>query len=148
MSRSLLLSCEAIGKSHGTRSLFDALSFGLFESDRVGLVGPNGSGKSTLLRILAGLELPDHGTRSVRGRVRIGYVAQDPVLPAGSVEDVVASALGDVEPDDRPGRIARALGRAGFSDGRAAAATLSGGWQKRLAIARELAAAPDVLLMD
>ncbi|OGL16803.1 MAG: hypothetical protein A3K12_02450 [Candidatus Rokubacteria bacterium RIFCSPLOWO2_12_FULL_71_19] len=71
MSRSPLLSCEAIGKAYGTRSLFDELSFGLFDGDHVGLVGPNGSGKSTLLRILAGIEPPDRGTRSVRGGVRV-----------------------------------------------------------------------------
>src|SRR6266850_768979 len=55
MSRPLLLSCEAISMAYGTRSLFDDLSFGLFEGDQAGLVGPNGSGKSTLLKILAGV---------------------------------------------------------------------------------------------
>jgi ATP-binding cassette subfamily F protein uup len=149
MSRSLLLSCEAVTRAYGTRVLFDGLSFGLLEGDHAGLVGPNGSGKSTLLRILAGLDTPDRGTRSIRGGVRIGYVAQDPVFPAGvTVEDVVTAALLDVDADDRPARIALALGRAGFADGRAAVETLSGGWQKRLAIAQGLAAAPDVLLMD
>ena len=149
MTRSLLLSCEAVSKAYGTRSLFEELSFGLFESDQAGLVGPNGSGKSTLLKILAGLEPPDRGTRSVRGGIRVGYVPQDPVLPLGvTVEDVIAGALPGVDEGERPGRIAQALGRAGFADGRADADTLSGGWKKRLAIARALAAAPDVLLMD
>jgi len=64
------------------------------------------------------------------------------------VEDVVAAVLTGGNDDDRPGRIALALGRAGFSDGRAEADTLSGGWKKRLAIARELASEPDILLMD
>ena len=77
MTRSLLLSCEAVGKAYGTRSLFEGLSFGLFEGDQVGLVGPNGAGKSTLLKILAGLESPDRGRRSLRGGVRVGYVPQD-----------------------------------------------------------------------
>src|SRR6266478_3955808 len=144
MARPLLLSCEAISKAYGTRSLFDDLSFGLFEGDQVGLVGPNGSGKSTLLRILAGVDTPDHGSRSLRAGLRVGYVAQDPVYPTGvSVADVVAVGLAGVDEDARPGRLARALGRAGFADGSAAADTLSGGWKKRLAIARELAAAPD-----
>jgi ATP-binding cassette subfamily F protein uup len=149
VTRSLLLSCEAVGKAYGTRSLFEELSFGLFEGDQVGLVGPNGAGKSTLLKILAGLESPDRGRRSLRGGVRVGYVPQDPAFPpGGTVEDVVVSALSAVDEADRPGRIAHALGRAGFGDGRTEVAALSGGWQKRLAIARELAAEPDVLLMD
>ena len=149
MTRSLLLSCEAVGKAYGTRSLFDELSFGLFEGDQVGLVGPNGAGKSTLLKILAGVEAPDRGHRSLRTGIRVGYVPQDPVFPAGeTVEDVLAAALVAVDDADRPGRIAQALGRGGFPDGRADVVTLSGGWQKRLAIACELAAEPDVLLMD
>jgi ATP-binding cassette subfamily F protein uup len=149
MSRSPFLSCEAVSKAYGTRRLFDDLSFGLFEGDQVGLVGPNGSGKSTLLRILVGLETPDRGTRSLRGGVRVGYVAQDPVFPPShSVEAIVATALAGVDEADRPARIAQALGRAGFTDGRPDIDTLSGGWKKRLAIARELAAEPDVLLMD
>jgi len=149
MSRALLLSCEAVGKAFGTRRLFDGLSFGLFEGDRAGLVGPNGSGKSTLLKILAGLEAPDRGTRSLRGGVRIGYVPQDPVFADGlTVDDVLAMALAGVEDDERPGRIAQALGRAGLADGHAPVEALSGGGKKRLAIARALAAEPDILLMD
>jgi ABC transport system ATP-binding/permease protein len=149
MSRPLLLSCQGVSKAYGTRSLFDDLSFGLFEGDQAGLVGPNGSGKSTLLKILAGATSPDRGSRSLRGGVRVGYVPQDPVFPADrTVDDVVLAALADVDEDRRPGRVAQALGRAGFADGRAAVDTLSGGWKKRLAIARELAAVPDILLMD
>src|SRR6266508_4305928 len=149
MARPLLLSCEAVSKAFGTRSLFDDLSFGLFEGDQAGLVGPNGSGKSTLLKILAGLETPDRGSRSLRGGIRIGYVPQDPVFTAGqTVAAVVTAALAGDDEDDRSGRLAQALGRSGFTDGRAGVDTLSGGWKKRLAIARELAAAPDILLMD
>ena len=149
MSRSLLLGCQDVAKSYGTRSLFADLSLGIFAGDRACLVGPNGSGKSTLLKILAGLESPDHGARSVHGGARVGYVAQDPVFPPGvTIEEAVVTTLGHVEADERPGRVALALGRAGFVEARAAIDALSGGWQKRLAIARELAAEPDVLLMD
>src|SRR5262249_24678195 len=149
MSRPLLLSCEAISMAYGTRSLFDDLSFGLFEGDQAGLVGPNGSGKSTLLKILAGVTMPDRGSRSLRGGVRVGYVPQDPIFEAGrTADEIVLEALAGVDEADRPGRAAQVLGRAEFTDGRATVDTLSGGWRKRLAIARELAAAPDILLMD
>jgi ABC transport system ATP-binding/permease protein len=138
-----------VGKAHGPRSLFEGLSFGLFEGDQVGLVGPNGAGKTTLLRILAGLEPPDRGSRSLRSGARVGYVPQDPVFPPeGTVEGVLTAVLSSLDEYERAGRIAQALGRAGFDDGRAEVAALSGGWRKRLAIARELAGEPDVLLMD
>jgi ATP-binding cassette subfamily F protein uup len=138
-----------VSKAYGTRSLFERLTFGLFEGDQAGLVGPNGSGKSTLLKILAGIEAADRGSRSLRGGVRVGYVPQDPVFPTGhTVDAVVLAAVTGVDEEDRPGRLAHALSRSGFADGRAAVDTLSGGWRKRLAIARELAAAPDILLMD
>src|SRR4029450_711547 len=139
MSRPLLLSCEAISMVYGTRSLFDDLSFGLFEGDQAGPLGPNGSGKSTLLKILAGVTQPDRGSRSLRGGVRVGYVAQDPVFEAGrTVEEVVLEALAGVDESDRPGRAAQLLGRAEFTDRRAAVATLSGGWRKRLGSAPRL----------
>ena len=148
MARSLLLSCEGVSKAYGAR-LFDGLTFGLFEGDNAGLVGPNGSGKSTLLKILAGIEPADQGSRSLRGSVRVGYVPQDPAFPLGqTVDAVILAALASVDEEDRPGRLAHALSRAGFADGRASVDTLSGGWKKRLAIARELAAEPDILLMD
>src|SRR5881628_2651211 len=132
MTRPLLLSCEAVSKTYGTRSLFDDLSFGLFEGDQAGLVGPNGSGKSTLLKILTGLTTPDRGSRSLRGGVHVGYVPQDPVFPAGlTAADVVMAKLADVDEEDRPGRIAQALGRARLAARRACVAPLSGGWRKR-----------------
>ncbi len=151
MSRALHLSCEGIGKSYGVQPLFRDLSFALYEGDRVGLVGPNGSGKTTLLRILAGLDAPDAGTRSQRRFLRLGYVPQDPALPA---DQTAEAALADAVPAERrdaadaAARVAALLGRAGFADAHQPVAALSAGWRKRLAIARELVSAPDVLLLD
>ncbi len=151
MSRALLLSCEGLGKTYGTQPLFCDLSFALYEGDRVGLVGPNGSGKTTLLRILAGVDAPDAGTRSQRRFLRLGYVPQDPVVPA---DRSIEAALADAVPPERretvetSSRVAALLGRAGFADPSRPAAALSAGWRKRLAIARGLAAAPDLLLLD
>lgn len=151
MSRLPLLSCEGISKAYGVHPLFEGLSFGLAEGDRVGLVGPNGSGKTTLLKVLAGLEPPDAGTRSQRRFTRLGYVPQDPTFPGDrTVEAVLTEALPAAERDgfETVGRVAAMLGRAGFTDSRRTVGVLSAGWRKRLAIARELVVAPDVLLMD
>ncbi|MFN7943308.1 MAG: ABC-F family ATP-binding cassette domain-containing protein [Thermoanaerobaculia bacterium] len=150
-ARPQLLSADRLTKQFGQRPLFEDLSFGLAEGDRVGLVGPNGSGKSTLLRILAGLEEPDAGRRAVRKGARIAYLEQDPVFAGGeTVEAIVLAALVHPHGDDYAShaRAARLLARLGFDDPTRPVATLSGGWKKRLAIARELAREPDVLLLD
>lgn len=147
----MLLSCESIGKSYGVKPLFTDLSLGLCEDDHVGLIGPNGSGKSTLLKILAGLENPDCGIRSVRRQLRIGYVPQEPSFDEQhSVEDALSQVLLDEgwDPHDQGARIAKALSLGGFTRSEQSVSTLSGGWKKRLAIARSLLLEPDVLLLD
>ena len=151
MPPTILLSCESIGKSYGVKPLFSDLSLALFEGDHVGLVGPNGSGKSTLLKILAGLEEPDAGTRSMRRHVRMGYVPQESTFPATqTVEEVLTQVLIDdgLDPHEHGNRIAKALSIAEFAQPDQSISTLSGGWKKRLAIARTLMLEPDVLLMD
>lgn len=140
-----MITVDNISKQYTARPLFEQLSFTIAEGDHVGLVGPNGSGKSTLLKILAGIEQADSGTRAVRRGLRIGYVPQDPVFaPGKSVEDVLEEALGEHD----AARIAQVLGKVGFADRTIATDTLSGGWRKRLAIARELVREPDLLLLD
>ena len=151
MAPNILLSCESISKSYGVRALFANLTLALFEGDHVGLIGPNGSGKSTLLKILAGLEPPDDGTRTLRGHTRVGYVPQEPSFPAGfSIEQVLQQTLTDAgrDPHEEGGRIARALSIGTFPDPEQSIDTLSGGWRKRLAITQALLLEPDVLLMD
>jgi ATP-binding cassette subfamily F protein uup len=150
MPPTVLLSCESIDKSFGVKPLFSDLSITLSDNDQVGLVGPNGSGKSTLLKILAGLEEPDSGTRSIRKHARMGYVPQEPVFADQTIEDVLAQVLIDegLDPHEHGDRIARALSLGEFPKADQPVATLSGGWKKRLAIARALLPGPDVLLMD
>lgn len=151
MPPAILFSCESISKSYGVKPLFADLSLGLFEGDRVGLLGPNGSGKSTLLKILAGLETPDSGTRSVRRQLRIGYVPQEPTFnDEHSVEETLTQVLIDegLDPHEHRGRIVKALSLGEFPKADQSITTLSGGWRKRLAIVRSLMLEPDVLLMD
>ena len=142
----LLLSCQSLTKSFGARPLFEDVSLSISDGDRLGLIGPNGSGKSTLLRILAGSETPDAGSTAVRKMAKLGYVPQDVRFPSElSVLRILQEAA---PPEAATARIPAALGQAGFEDGDALAGTLSGGWRRRLAIAREIVREPDILLLD
>ena len=147
-----LLGCQRISKRFGAAPLFADLSFSIEEGDRIGLVGPNGSGKSTLLRLLAGIDEPDEGLVSVRRHARVAYVPQHPEFPRdATVFSILESALGGAHFSDDAARTAHVratLGRSGFADPAVTPATLSGGWQKRLAVARALVATPDLLLLD
>lgn len=147
----VLLSCESVSKSYGSRTLFTDLSLAISDGERVGLIGPNGSGKSTLVEILAGIKDADAGTVSARKLVRIAYVPQHSEFPAdATVRSVVESAAcgAPLDEHEREALVAGAISRAGFTDPQAAAGTLSGGWKKRLSIAAELVRSPDVLLLD
>jgi ATP-binding cassette subfamily F protein uup len=75
-----LLSVEGVTKAYDGRAFLRGVDLVLDEGERVGLIGPNGSGKSTLMRILAGLEPPDSGTRTLRRELRLGYLEQAPEL--------------------------------------------------------------------
>ena len=147
----LILSCQAVGKSHGARLLFERISMGISDGERVGLIGPNGAGKSTFLKLLLGQEAPDSGTLSFRKLARLSYVPQDPVFPSGkTVRQVLreALALSPLNEAEKDGRLAVILGRMKFANAEAAVETLSGGWTKRLAIACGLVVEPDLLLLD
>ncbi|HEY3284560.1 MAG TPA: ATP-binding cassette domain-containing protein, partial [Armatimonadota bacterium] len=146
-----LLSCEQVGKSFGSRPLFQGITLGIGDGDRIGLIGPNGSGKSTLVRILAGLERPDSGTVSGRRGLRVGYLAQEEEFDAGlTCEDAVAQVLASQPLDEleKSVRISASLGRVGFAETGQQVDTLSGGWRKRLSLACQLALEPDIMLLD
>ena len=146
-----IINAREISKAFGANPLFQDVSFTVSEGDRVGLIGPNGSGKSTLLRILAGHETPDDGEIAVRKRAHVSYVEQDSVFEAdATVRSVVENAFeqAGVPQSDRGTRFAETLGRAGFENVNATAASLSGGWKKRLAITQALVQGPDILLLD
>lgn len=146
-----IINAQDISKRFGAVPLFERIRFTVSEGDRIGVIGPNGSGKSTLLRILAGEMEPDSGEVATRKRTRLAYVEQQSEFAAGdAVRSVIERALlrAGVAPEEREGRLVESLGRAGFTDFVASAASLSGGWRKRLAIVEALVLQPDVLLLD
>ncbi len=125
--------------SRPDRPLFTELSLTVASGDRIGVVGINGTGKSTLLRVLAGDVLPASGTvRRGRG-VRVGFLAQDPVLPAGSVRDAAGGGW-------QAEAVLQRLGMGELLD--AATDRLSGGQAKRVALAGLLSREHEVLILD
>jgi ATP-binding cassette subfamily F protein uup len=150
----ILLSCQNISKTFGSRPLFEGLSFGLSEGERTGLIGPNGAGKSTLLKILAGAETQDSGAITPRRGLRLGYLAQQDRFtdaPDGwTVRDEVLKALDGLGLEDyeTDRRASEGLASAGFTDPAQRVNVLSGGWRKRLAILAQSVRQPDLLLLD
>ncbi|MEV8023586.1 ABC-F family ATP-binding cassette domain-containing protein [Microbacterium sp. NPDC080220] len=144
-----LLGAEALHLEYPTKVVFDGVSLGVDEGDRIGIVGRNGDGKSSLMAMLAGRREPDSGRVTVRGGVTIGVLEQSDVLPddltvgravvgdgpehewAGDprVRDVIAGLLSDLDWD-------------------AVIGTLSGGQRRRVALARLLTGDWDVLALD
>ncbi|MGH8992148.1 MAG: ATP-binding cassette domain-containing protein, partial [Acidimicrobiia bacterium] len=135
----ILVDLERVAVRRPDRPLFEDLSLTVQTGDRLGVVGRNGSGKSTLLRVLAGEAAPEAGAvRRGRG-VRVGFLPQDPVLPAGTVGSVVG-------PSWEAAAILERLGMGALAG--ADVATLSGGQAKRTALARLLVEEVDLLVLD
>ena len=154
-----ILNAQNISKRFGAQPLFQGIFFAVHEGDRIGLIGPNGAGKSTLLAMLAGELQPDTGEVAFRKRARVSYVHQiSEYLPGITVRTAIEEAMANaaVPENEHEQRLRETLGRAGFADNTgstgptmdADAASLSGGWRKRLAIAEALVVKPDVLLLD
>lgn len=145
----ILLSAQNLSKSFAGKTLFTKLSCGVEDGYRVGLIGPNGAGKSTLVKILVGELDPDSGTVTKRRGLRIGYLEQLPQFKKdATIWDVLQSKLD--HPDDKIGEMYEWLGKLDLMQfgEYSLASALSGGWQKRLALARELITEPDVLFLD
>jgi ABC transport system ATP-binding/permease protein len=146
-----ILSAQGLAKRFGVAPLFQNLAFMISEGERIGVIGPNGSGKSTLLEILSGRMQPDSGDLATRKGTHLSLVRQVSDYDVGeTIHSVLDKALDEahVPEEDRAGRMAAILGRAGFNDLDILASTLSGGWRKRLAIVEALVRRPDVLLLD
>ncbi len=91
-----VISAAGLEKGYGALTVFTGVDLALAWGDRAGLVGPNGVGKTTLLEILAGRARPERGRVSVARGARVGYLTQDPDLPAGSVRAAALAAFGEL----------------------------------------------------
>ena len=154
------LSCESVTKRFGDTVAVDNATFGVEKGHTFALLGPSGCGKTTMLRSIAGFERPDSGTirvgeRTVAGRGvmlppekrRVGLVFQDYALfPHLKVRDNVAFGLRGGGKKERADRLLANVGLAGL--GSRMPHELSGGQQQRVALARTLAAEPELVLLD
>lgn len=148
-----LISAYQLSKSFASKSLFKSISFAIDTEQKIGLVGPNGAGKSTLLKILSGAMKPDSGQLSTSNSLRLGYLEQKPVLEAGkSIYETLVEVTDDPYDGINISLAFELIKRLSLDETAEAESTdvgkLSGGWQKRVALARELMKQPTLLLLD
>ncbi|MFY8062401.1 MAG: ATP-binding cassette domain-containing protein, partial [Usitatibacteraceae bacterium] len=147
-----LIHCKSLSLAFGDVALLDHVEFAIDRRERIALIGRNGAGKSSLIRILAGEIAPDDGEVVREKGVRFANVPQEPTFAEGITieEAVTAGAINEHEGDEDwhvTVRVAEVLSRLGM-DGSLLVSTLSGGMKKRVALARAIAGAPDLLFLD
>ena len=144
-----LLGAESLHLEFPTKVVFDSVTLGIAEGDRIGIVGRNGDGKSSLLAMIAGRLEPDAGKVTVRGGTRIGVVDQQDTLDDN--QTVGRAIVGDLDEHEWAGdaRIRDVLaGLVTDLDWNAPLSTLSGGQRRRVALAAVLIGGWDVLILD
>ena len=143
------LQIEKLCKSYGDRMLFEDVTFGVFQGDKIGLIAPNGAGKSTLLNIIAGREDYDLGNVVFRNGIRVGILDQLPALdPEMSALDYVASGVDKEDEWNGPDLARQMLSQFRIDNPEQPLGTMSGGQAKRVALARVLLSKPDMLILD
>lgn len=142
-----LLTIEHISKAYGEKVIFEDVSCGVQEGDKIGIVGINGTGKTTLLRILAGVEAPDEGQLVLQNNLHMTWLPQNPEFPRQEsiLKYVMDQSSGDWNIE---GEAKNILNRLGFSDYDEDVTHLSGGQKKRVALARAVVNPTDVLILD
>ena len=140
------LDVQNLTKSFGALLLFEGISFSIAEGQKVGLIAKNGTGKSTLLSILCGKEGYDSGSIVYRRDLKVGFLEQTPVFnPDDTVLDACFNHQGDEEKVLRAKQI---LTQLKIRDLQQPMGQLSGGQQKRVALANVLILEPDFLILD
>ncbi|WP_302214215.1 ABC-F family ATP-binding cassette domain-containing protein [uncultured Prevotella sp.] len=141
-----LLDVQNVSKAFGAHVLFENISFSIGEGQHVGLIAKNGTGKTTLLSLLSGKESVDSGSIIYRKDIRVGFLEQQPKFdPEESVLDACFNHNGD------PDKILKAkqiLTQLRITDLNQPMGQLSGGQQKRIALANVLITEPDLLILD
>lgn len=148
-----LISAYQISKSFASKNLFKSLSFGIDSGQRIGLIGPNGAGKSTLLKILAGQIDADGGKITKSNQLRLGYLTQKPLLDGEkSIYDLIIESSSDPYDGQNIAQAYELITKMELDRFPEKEFTLvknlSGGWQKRVALACELMKNPNLLLLD
>lgn len=148
-----LISAYQISKSFASKTLFSNISFAIDSSERIGLIGPNGAGKSTLLSIISQKQKSDGGKVSFANNLRLGYLHQKPVLnPDQSIYEAMMSATEDEYDSDNLQLAFELISKLELDKLTEGAekkiGELSGGWQKKVALAVELMKRPNLLLLD
>ncbi|MFD8701256.1 ABC-F family ATP-binding cassette domain-containing protein [Kitasatospora sp. NPDC059648] len=151
-----LATIESVTKVYGTRTLLDAVSLGVSEGDRIGVVGRNGDGKTTLIRMLAKLEEPDGGRITWSGGLEPAVLTQhDSLDPTATIRhEVIADRadhewLGDARIRDIIEGLFGGLDLPGFADGLdTVIGPLSGGERRRIALAKLLLGSPELIILD
>lgn len=143
-----IMNIEHLTKVFGDKRIFDDVSCGIQEGDKIGIIGINGTGKTTLLNMIAGVEEPDSGQVIRQNGLRMAYLSQNPRFEP---EDTVLSwVLRDVDESDwmAVSETKSTLTKLGITEFEAKLSTLSGGQRKKVALARTLTGSFDVLLLD
>ncbi len=143
-----ILNIEHVSKIFGEKVIFDDVSYGIHQGDKIGIIGINGTGKTTILKIIAGLEEPDEGQIIMQNGLRITYLPQNPEFPPNAtILDYVAD--GKWQRDwATASEAANILNKLGITDHEEKIEHLSGGQKKRVALARTLVNPADVLILD
>ncbi len=143
-----VLNIEHITKVYGDKTIFDDVSYGISEGDKIGIIGINGTGKTTLLRIIAGIAPPDEGQVVTQNGLRVTYLPQNPQFPSdATILSYVTEGV--TEQSWNPQTEAKTvLNRLGIQDHEEEIVHLSGGEKKRVALARTLVNPADVLILD